>query len=474
MPGEEGGGEHGVNGDLGGAAHVGRQQNGHLPVPVRGHGAGGHDGGNGAAEADEHGHEAPARQADLPQQPVHDEGHPGHVARVLQDGQEEEKGHDNGQKAQYAAHSGEDAVDDQAVDHGIDAVGGQSRAGEFRHLVDAQAQPVGQRGADDAEGQPEHQEHDTEEHRQSGVLARQHLVQLHAPVMLPALMALHHGGGHHALDEGVAHIRQGGVAVQTGLRLHLQDAVFQQLLLVLVQLQLVRHGRVPLHQLGGAEPGGQSRPVGVVLNEMDDGVDAAVDRRLRRAEVRHLGIDPAPGGGHRLVDQLRHALAFGGGDGHHGDAQLGAEPLHVDGAAVGPDLVHHVQGQHHGHPQLQQLEGQIQVPLDVGGVHDVDDAVGLSVEDEIPGDDLLLGVGPQGVDARQVHHRAVLLAPDLAHLLVHRHAGEVAHVLVGAGEGVEQSGLAAVLVAGQSEDHTRFPPAVTSMFRASSTRRVSS
>ena len=39
-----------------------------------------------------------------------------------------------------------------------------------------------------------------------------------------------------------------------------------------------------------------------------------------------------------------------------------------------------------------------------------------------------------------------LMAPSLA---VHRHAGEIAHVLVGAGELVEQGGLAAVLVARQ-------------------------
>ena len=81
-------------------------------------------------------------------------------------------------------------------------------------------------------------------------------------------------------------------------------------------------------------------------------------------------------------------------------------------------------------------------------------AVGLLVEDEVPGDDLLLGVGPEGVDARQVHHRAVLLPPDLTGLLVHRDAGEVAHVLVGAGEGVEEGGLAAVLIAGQCKDHS--------------------
>ena len=43
------------------------------------------------------------------------------------------------------------------------------------------------------------------------------------------------------------------------------------------------------------------------------------------------------------------------------------------------------------------------------------------------------------------------MALDLAVLAVHRHAGEVTHVLVGAGELVEQRGLAAVLLSCQCE-----------------------
>ena len=100
------------------------------------------------------------------------------------------------------------------------------------------------------------------------------------------------------------------------------------------------------------------------------------------------------------------------------------------------------------------MQRQIEVALDVGGVHDVDDAVGLLLKDVVPGDDLLLGIGPQGIDARQIHHGAALFSPDLAGLLVHSDAGEVAHVLVGAGEGVEQRGFAAILIADQGENHT--------------------
>jgi uncharacterized protein YlaN (UPF0358 family) len=40
--------------------------------------------------------------------------------------------------------------------------------------------------------------------------------------------------------------------------------------------------------------------------------------------------------------------------------------------------------------QLYELQREIEVALDVGGVDDVDYAVGLLVADEVPGHDLLL------------------------------------------------------------------------------------
>ena len=94
------------------------------------------------------------------------------------------------------------------------------------------------------------------------------------------------------------------------------------------------------------------------------------------------------------------------------------------------------------------------------------------MDDKIARDDFLLRVRTQGVNARQVDDGAALLVAHLAHLLIDGHTREVAHVLVGAGEGVEQRRLAAVLVADKSKDHADTPS--TSIFFASSTRSVSS
>ena len=97
--------------------------------------------------------------------------------------------------------------------------------------------------------------------------------------------------------------------------------------------------------------------------------------------------------------------------------------------------------------------GQVEVALDVGGVDDVDDGVRAAPSSRnVPRHDLLAGVGRQGVDAGQVGDRGLGVAAHRAVLAVDGDAGEVADVLVGAGELVEQRRLAAVLVAGEAEE----------------------
>ena len=68
-------------------------------------------------------------------------------------------------------------------------------------------------------------------------------------------------------------------------------------------------------------------------------------------------------------------------------------------------------------------------------------------ENELAGYDFLCGVWRKGIDPREVGHQRARMAPDGAGFAVHRDAGKVAHMLVGAGELVEKRGLAAVLIA---------------------------
>ena len=80
------------------------------------------------------------------------------------------------------------------------------------------------------------------------------------------------------------------------------------------------------------------------------------------------------------------------------------------------------------------LKGKAQAPLKIGGVHEVDDQIGLFLDDEFPGDHLLVGVGCQAVDAGQVHDMNRIFA-DIQFALypLNGNTRPVTHLLSGAG-----------------------------------------
>ena len=329
--------------------------------------------------------------------------------------------------------------------------------GVFRQAlqaVDARRQQILQEGADEAECEIEHQRHDGDEHGQRRPFARQDLVDLLAAQMLAAFLGLGDAALAHLLDVGEAHVRHGSAAVQIPLAFHLQHDVLQHFLLVLVQGQLIQDQLIALDDLAGGKAQGQPGLFRVVLNQMHHSVDAAVHRAaVVRAVAKILpqGLFLIFGDVQGVLHQFVHALIAGGGNGHHGHAQHGLHGVDVHRAAVAVHFVHHVQGHHRGDAHLQHLHGQVQVALDVGGVHDVDDGLGVLVQHKIATHQLLAGIGGHGVNARQVGDQGVGMAADDAVLAVHGDAGKIAHVLIGAGELVEQRGFAAVLVAHQGE-----------------------
>ena len=67
--------------------------------------------------------------------------------------------------------------------------------------------------------------------------------------------------------------------------------------------------------------------------------------------------------------------------------------LHIDLYPPALQHIHHIQGDHHGPPQLRELKGEIQVPFNIGGVHHVHDHVRVIVDDEIPRDHFLRRIG---------------------------------------------------------------------------------
>ena len=318
--------------------------------------------------------------------------------------------------------------------------------------VDPGLDQILQEQPDHVEGQPEDQSHDEDEHRQSGILSREELIHtaaLHRSLVLPGF---HHRPLTESLDEGEPHVGHGGGPVHPPFLFHLDNDMLQHFLFVVVQFQFLQDQLIPFHQLGRGKPRRDAGALGVVGDEIHDAVNAPVQRSsvlVLSAEVQILRTLLVPRHVDRVVHQFLHALISGGRDGHHRNAEDRFHVIDADAASVVAHFIHHVQCHHHGHVQFDELKGQIHVPLDIGGVHDIDDPAGVLVQDELPCHQFLFGIGRHGVDARQIRDVRVGHAADHSVLPVHGDAGEIAHVLIGTGELIEQGGLAAVLISRQ-------------------------
>ena len=75
------------------------------------------------------------------------------------------------------------------------------------------------------------------------------------------------------------------------------------------------------------------------------------------------------------IKQFVHSLAGTRHCGHHRHAYHFAQQLVVKYVAVSFQLVIHIQGYHHRTVHVNKLSGEIQIALNVGAVHDVEDGV---------------------------------------------------------------------------------------------------
>ena len=83
---------------------------------------------------------------------------------------------------------------------------------------------------------------------------------------------------------------------------------------------------------------------------------------------------------HRMTYKLVYAFVFRSRNRNDGDAEQSLHIIDTYRSAVTPHLIHHVDGQNHRHIQLYKLHGQIQVTLDIGSVHYVNDALRLLIQ----------------------------------------------------------------------------------------------
>ena len=277
VPGEEGGGEQAVHRQPGGAGHEGHQHDGHAAVLLVLHGAGAHDGGHGAAEAHEHGDEGLTREAEPAEQPVHDEGRPGHIAGVLQEGQEDKQDGDLGQEGKYAAYTGDDAVHQQGLHPGSGAGHGQDPADPLgKAAADEEVHPVGQ-DLSGPEGECEHGQHHQQEDGDGQELVGDDGVDLVGEGQGIVGLSLHHRRAHHLLDELIPAVGDEGLPVAQDIGALIVPADGLQLFLgPAVQAQGLLHQGISLDELDGGPVSGQAHLVGLVVDELTNLVVDAV------------------------------------------------------------------------------------------------------------------------------------------------------------------------------------------------------
>ena len=236
--------------------------------------------------------------------------------------------------------------------------------------------------------------------------------------------------------------------------------VVQQLF---VQVQLSLNLVVALKQLDSVPA--QEAAIDLALNgllNMGDGMLNAAGK-----DVRQLACLALLGGGNGQLGSLLAALVLQGGDFDGLAAQLVGQLLQVDLVAVLADEVDHVDSHDNGDAELDQLGGQVEVTLDVGAVDDVQDGVGLLIDEVAAGNDLLQRVGRQRVDTGQVLDHDVVVPLELAFLLLNGNAGPVADILVRTGQAVEQGGFTAVRVACQSNFNCHLVKPLSLLFQNS-------
>ena len=192
-----------------------------------------HYGGNGAAEADEHGHDAVTSESELAQEAVADESHARHIAAVLQQAEEEKQQNYYRYKTENATHTAEDAVDNERLHSWTDIPVGQRRPALIGEPRDALVEPVLQRRAKDIDGKPNDAHHHQDENRDGRPFSRENFVNFSATAVLLAFLWLDYGSVTEFFDEGKSHFRHGGSTVKATFLFHLHDEVLQSLLLSL-------------------------------------------------------------------------------------------------------------------------------------------------------------------------------------------------------------------------------------------------
>ena len=255
-------------------------------------------------------------------------------------------------------------------------------------------------------------------------------------------MFLFHAIPHQLCDVDIPLIGDDGFRIVVQFLLTVPDMCVQMLHQTFIQLQLLQCLAVPLKNFDCIPA--EIDWINLVLNGFLDMSNGMLD--ASREDVRQLLLLPLHGRFHAQLHRIIDGFSPQRGDLHHSASQCPAKFFGVDLIAVFPDEVHHVDRDDNRAPDLHKLCRQIQVALNIGAIHNIENDIRLVVNQVIPGNYLLKCVGAEGIDARQILNDDILVFLVSPLFLFHCHARPVADILIASRQRIEQCGLAAVRI----------------------------
>ena len=164
------------------------------------------------------------------------------------------------------------------------------------------------------------------------------------------------------------------------------------------------------------------------------------------AKINLQGTLLIPGHMKRMANQLLNALSLSSRNGNNRNSQSLLHLIHLDRAAIFPQLIHHIQSHNHGNFQLKQLHGQIQIPFNIRGIHNIDNALRFFPDYKFSCYDFLAAVGRHGINSGQICNQRIFMAADNPVLSIYSNSREISHMLLGTGQLIKQCGFSAVLI----------------------------
>ena len=356
-----------------------------------------------AAESHNHRDKRLSVQPHLVHHPVHNERRPRHISRILKQRNEKIEKQDVREENQHTAHSSYNSIHNQISQPPLS----HKASDHLAEFVHAPLNPIHRIGSE-CERALEHNEQQHEENRECQPLVRNHRVNLLRKCLLLALLVVAFPCfGECALDERILRLHNSRLG-------RYAEHILQPLLL----LEACRYDfvafREGFHNLGDVAVVFEilNREVArrilltdfvIFLKNQFDAVDAllklrsVVDVDVTRKFRCVVFID-----GDYRVEELFDSLARAADCRHNRKPEQIAQLLDVQLITACLELVIHVQRDHHPEVHVYDLCRQVEVPLKVRCIDDVDDHVRCLVYEVFPHIEFFGAVCGQRICARQI------------------------------------------------------------------------